>query len=138
MKLSLAWFYDLAEEVGARRLADRDDRRVLQLALDGDRVEALPHLVGAPDHFHAVLPSDLSLDHGRRREDARARRSHLLQQRGVLDLGDDLRTDVLCRHPLVERPAETRVVGRQEERRSVERLREAAAAWSRELRGREE
>src|SRR5262245_59159404 len=84
-------------------LADRHHGGVLEPALDRDRVIALADLVHAADRLDAILLLDLLGDHRRRGEYRHAALAEHLQQRAVVELGDDSRPDSLGIEPLVER-----------------------------------
>src|SRR6478735_8815318 len=94
------------EEVRARVLENRDERRVLQLPLGSDHEKALADLGRAADDAHSVLLADLALDRGRPREHARSVASEDLEQRAVLELADDARADAVSREPEVERASQ--------------------------------
>src|SRR4051794_22067807 len=120
------------------RAADRDDRRVLRLLLERDRVEPLAHVPDAAHEFEAHLPPDVRLDYGRGGEDAVARAAEPEHERAVVELAGDDGVDALRVEPGVERPADLRVVAREEERGAVQRLGEPGAVAGRESRVGEE
>lgn len=110
----------------ARGGGDRDDGGMLQPSLDRDRVEALADVGQAAGDDDAVVTPKILLEDRRRRKEAEPRLPEDAQERAVLDLGDDVRTDVVGGQPLIERTAERRSRRRQEERRARERARKAA------------
>jgi hypothetical protein len=114
------------EQLLARGRRDRDHGRMLEPALDGDRVEALHHPRDLADDLHPVLPADLVLHHAGRREHPHPRLPEGLQQAAVRDLRHHPRPDALRLQPLVQRAAERGVPGGEQERRGLQRAGEAA------------
>ena len=106
--------------------------------IDRDRVEALSDVLRASDDLHVVALADLLRDHVGRREDAESGLAHHRREGEVIELGDDLRANVVGREPLVQRAPERRVATGDQHRDAVERLRKSLAAGVGELRRREE
>src|SRR5206468_8279269 len=124
--------YTSTEQLSACGIRDRDDGRVLEPPLDGDRIEALAQALRLPDPLHAKLTPDLGLDDGGSGEDTEARLPEHHQERAVLELAHHCWPDGLRLEPLLERAPQGRVLGREQERRAVERTREPAAMPARE------
>src|SRR5258705_5759648 len=97
-----------------------------QAPFAADRVVALTHLLGAPDHAHTVLLADLALDHGRTCENARAGLAERHGQGAVGELGGEARMNSTVFEVLVERTAQHRLLLGVQETFAVERPRKAA------------
>src|SRR5688572_9575266 len=77
-----------SKEPLARLFADRDHRRMRELALDRNRVEALAHGIRAADALHAVGAFHRVGDHRWHRENAETRLATLREQGAVVELAD--------------------------------------------------
>src|SRR4051812_24211152 len=114
------------EQRRARGFLDRLYRGMGNATLRGDRVEARSDLRRAAHHLDAVPPRHVLLYRGGRRKETVAVLAQGLEERVVRHLRHDERFHGQTLEPGVERPPQRRVLSRQEERRSVQRLREAA------------
>src|SRR4051812_20154780 len=126
------------EQRRARGFLDGLYRGMGDATLRGDRVEARSDLRRAAHHLDAVPPRHVLLYRGGRRKETVAVLAQGLEERVVRHLRHDERFHGQTLEPGVERPAQRRVLSRQEERRSVQRLREAAFVPGSESRCRED
>src|SRR6185437_7415369 len=103
-------------------IADRNDRRVRRLLLDGNRVEPLSHLVGPADQAHADLRLNLALHDrwsGKDSFSPLAKREH---QGTVVEVANDKRVDALRIEPEIDCSANGTMSRGEKHRRAVERL----------------
>src|SRR6185312_3053088 len=90
------------------------------------------HSLGLTNGFKAVAVAKLSGEHGGNGRNAVPRPRKLAQQRIVLKLTYRDRPHLTAIQPLIQGPADRRVVGRQEDSGTVQGLREAAQQFLRE------
>src|SRR5437868_10181877 len=113
------------EDLLARDLADRRDSGVLDLALDRDRVEALADGLGPADPMQGVALPELFLDHVGCSQHTITLLPQHERECEVIELCDDLGSDVVGLEPFVERPPECRAVARKQDGNTVERVRKS-------------
>ena len=92
----------------AGHFADRHDGGVSDLALDGDGVEALPQVIEAPDAPNAVTATDLFLDDGGHHERPETGLTEHGREGCIVELGDDLGSQVASVEPGVQRAPQRR------------------------------
>ena len=76
---------------------------MFQLALHRDRIEAIPHGVGASHHPELAFSAKEFFEDRRNGEDACPGFSKTTQQGEVFELPDHKRPDLLCVKPLIQR-----------------------------------
>lgn len=111
---------------------------MLDAALDSDCVEPLDDLFGSADDVYPVLSPDSRFDDGRSAENAFSALAKALEQAAVVELSHEMRTYADRFEPMVQRPANEIVLGRYEERRSLEGLGKATPVLASQIRSREE
>ena len=99
---------------------------MLDPTLDRDREIALSDRRRAPDDGHAMCAADLPDNRRWRREHRPPGGAERGEERRILKFPRHLRMEVLVFEPLLERPAQRGIAGRQHRRRSAQRLRKAA------------
>src|SRR6478752_8199109 len=97
------------EDVFARPLANGDHRRVLDLALGGERVKALTQAFDAADSLQAVARAHLFRDDFRHGAHAEPGLRNHVGERGVVEFADDARTYVVGIEPLFETSTQHRL-----------------------------
>src|SRR5437867_10454520 len=100
---------------------------MLQPPLHGDRVEALADFVESAGDGDVVLAAEGPLEDGGSGEEAEPRLPEHGEQRAVLDLGDDVRPELVRGAPLVERAPKGRSRRGEQKGRVRQRTREAPA-----------
>ena len=88
LRLALAGPLPRRVELSPRRLVDRDQRGVLETALDRDRVEAFADPRRDTDAPRTETTADRRREQRRRREEAEPRLGERHEQRAVLELAD--------------------------------------------------
>src|SRR5215469_3502224 len=93
------------EQLLARCVTDRNDRRVLQLSLDRDRIEAVSHVRRAPDPMETLLP-ELALKDGGNGKHSPARLSEGSKQRIILKLPCNCGSNAVRIEPQIQATAD--------------------------------
>src|SRR4051812_24241335 len=108
-------------------VGDRDGSGMFHAPLRGDCVEVRAALFNLGDNSESVMfqrrAIDDRLDHG---ETATLRRTHFHERR-IFEFADEAWTNAVSIEPFLESAAPPHVLGRQERRRAMQRLRKITA-----------
>ena len=126
--------HDSREEQLFGGACDRQQRRVSQLSIQGNDIEALADRRHAPEQANAIKPTHLPLNGGPNGKDPGSMLTEDVEKAGIRELASDARTYLFSLKPLLQGAPERGVLGRKQKRRPVQRLRKVAPVSGSKLR----
>src|SRR5439155_11759154 len=122
-----------AKKTAPCALGDGDGCWMLEPPFDGDGVKSLPRITHLPDDPHAVLAANARFYDRRGSEDPAPSLAKDFDQRAVVKLPHDARSNPVLLQPLLHRAPQRAALTREQERSAVKSARETSAVLGSEL-----